>query len=87
MIACAAEAGIQLLVETHSEHIINGARIAVRKNILQHDKLFIYYFEKPLNTISPIIKKIKSDKRASLDQWPEGFFDQTVIDMETIIKG
>ncbi|EGK5452918.1 DUF3696 domain-containing protein, partial [Salmonella enterica] len=24
---------------------------------------------------------------ASLDQWPEGFFDQTVIDMETIIKG
>ncbi|EGP9663287.1 DUF3696 domain-containing protein, partial [Salmonella enterica] len=48
---------------------------------------FIYYFEKPLNTISPIIKKIKSDKRASLDQWPEGFFDQTVIDMETIIKG
>ncbi|EAQ9316396.1 DUF3696 domain-containing protein, partial [Salmonella enterica] len=26
-------------------------------------------------------------KRASLDQWPEGFFDQTVIDMETIIKG
>ncbi|EAU5534019.1 DUF3696 domain-containing protein, partial [Salmonella enterica] len=23
----------------------------------------------------------------SLDQWPEGFFDQTVIDMETIIKG
>ncbi|EIF0633713.1 DUF3696 domain-containing protein, partial [Salmonella enterica] len=21
------------------------------------------------------------------DQWPEGFFDQTVIDMETIIKG
>ncbi|ECZ6548110.1 DUF3696 domain-containing protein, partial [Salmonella enterica] len=25
--------------------------------------------------------------RASLDQWPEGFFDQTVIDMETIIKG
>ncbi|EAR1511940.1 DUF3696 domain-containing protein, partial [Salmonella enterica] len=20
-------------------------------------------------------------------QWPEGFFDQTVIDMETIIKG
>ncbi|HBV2347391.1 TPA: DUF3696 domain-containing protein, partial [Klebsiella pneumoniae] len=87
LIACAAEAGIQLLVETHSEHIINGARIAVRKNILQHDKLFIYYFEKPLNTISPIIKQIKSDKRASLDQWPEGFFDQTVIDMETIIKG
>ncbi|WP_228372990.1 DUF3696 domain-containing protein [Salmonella enterica] len=30
---------------------------------------------------------MKSDKRASLDQWPEGFFDQTVIDMETIIKG
>ncbi|EIO0284872.1 DUF3696 domain-containing protein, partial [Salmonella enterica] len=30
---------------------------------------------------------IKSDKRASLDQWPEGFFDQTIIDMETIIKG
>ncbi|EGD2938801.1 MULTISPECIES: AAA family ATPase [Enterobacterales] len=87
LIAFAAEAGIQLLVETHSEHIINGARIAVRKKILQHDKLFIYYFEKPLNTISPIIKQIKSDKRASLDQWPEGFFDQTIIDMETIIKG
>lgn len=87
LIACAASAGIQLLVETHSEHVINGARIAVRKNILHHENMFIYYFDKPINTVSPIIKQIKADKRASLDQWPKGFFDQTVIDMEMIIKG
>ncbi|WP_047605679.1 AAA family ATPase [Rahnella aquatilis] len=87
LIAYAASAGIQLLVETHSEHVINGARIAVRQSKLPHDKIFIYYFEKPLNTISPIVKQIKSDKRANLDTWPEGFFDQTIIDMEKIIKG
>lgn len=87
LLAHAASAGIQLLVETHSEHIINGARIAIRKDMLPNDKIFIHYFDKPINHISPIIRQIKSDKRASLDQWPKGFFDQAIIDMETIVKG
>lgn len=87
LLAFAASAGIQLLIETHSEHIINGARIAVRKNKLSHENIFIYYFDKKKNEISPTITQIKPDKRASLSQWPIGFFDQTVIDMEMIIKG
>lgn len=87
LLALATEAGIQLLVETHSEHIINGARVAIRKHNVKHENVLIYFFNKGVDNSSPEVTKIKPDKRASLSTWPIGFFDQTVIDMEMIIRG
>ncbi|WFL68497.1 DUF3696 domain-containing protein [Pantoea sp. X85] len=87
LLALASHAGIQVLVETHSEHIINGARVAIRINKVNHEDVIIFYFDKSKNSSSPQITEIKPDQRATLSKWPEGFFDQTVIDMEKIIKG
>lgn len=87
LLSFAASAGIQLIVETHSEHVINGARLAIRNKKLCHDKMSIFFFAKEKNNTSPAVTEIKSDKRATLSSWPEGFFDQSAIDMEMIIRG
>lgn len=87
LLALASKAGIQLFVETHSEHIINGARVAIRLFEVNADRVAIYYFSKDRKSSTPDVIEIKSDQMGNFDKWPEGFFDQAVIDMEKIIRG
>jgi len=79
LIARAALAGIQIIVETHSDHILNGIRIAVKDGVTMPDDIAIHFFERPSDdressgseVVSP---QIDSDGR--LDIWPEDFFDE-----------
>ena len=71
-----AGAGIQVIVETHSDHILNGIRRAVKSEGLPPDQVAIHFFrprtlEGSAQVISPQI-----DKTGNLDTWPDGFFDQ-----------
>ena len=36
-----AAAGVQVVVETHSDHLLNGIRIAVKKGVLEPDGVVI----------------------------------------------
>lgn len=38
LIAAAGAAGVQVIVETHSDHVLNGIRIAVKKGELASEK-------------------------------------------------
>lgn len=81
MLAQFANAGVQLLVETHSDHVLSGARLAVRHKALIADDLAIHFFsgaqeDSGNGIVSPTVH---SDGR--LSDWPEGFFDQAEIDL------
>ena len=70
----AAMAGVQVIVETHSDHFLDGVRIAVRDGLIKPEQAAIHYFERGGNTINVISPEIDSDGR--LSEWPQGFFDQ-----------
>lgn len=70
----AAKAGVQVFVETHSDHFIDGVRIAVREGLINPDDVAIHYFERQGN--QAIVKSPKVDSDGRLSEWPEGFFDQ-----------
>lgn len=71
----AAAAGVQVMVETHSDHVLNGIRLAVRRGKLASDDVAIHFLGVPgTDTNSLVSPTIDSDGR--LDQWPAGFFDQ-----------
>ena len=75
-LAKAAASGIQIIIETHSDHILNGIRIAVKSGELTPGDLALHFFDRKKgesnsNRISPNI-----DKDGRLDQWPNGFFDE-----------
>ena len=63
--ARAAKAGVQVMVETHSDHFIDGIRIAVREGLLTSDDVAIHYFERQGNESVVRSPVIDSDGRLS----------------------
>jgi len=94
-----ANAGLKIIVETHSDHIINGIQIAVAKKGIEHTKVTINYFYREEKTEEelkkdkelgikqqPSVKSIQMNDKGELSEWPKGFFDQTQIDYANLIK-
>ena len=71
----AARAGVQVVVETHSDHFIDGVRIAVRDGLIAPDETAFHYFERqPDGRATVSSPALDADGR--LSHWPAGFFDQ-----------
>ena len=82
-LAQVAAAGIQVLAETHSDHILNGVRRAVKKGILPPDDAALHFF-RPRGQAGGETSQVESprlDSEGRVDAWPEGFFDQFDKDM------
>ena len=78
-----AAAGVQVLIETHSDHVLNGIRRSVKDGTLSHQDAALHYFRprgNELNGLPQVSSPIMSHD-GSIDSWPDGFFDQ--IDKDT----
>ncbi|MDE2795474.1 MAG: DUF3696 domain-containing protein [Gemmatimonadota bacterium] len=72
--ARATASGSQVVLETHSDHVLDGVRLAVREGILSPEEVAIHYFERyglDVRVTTPVVSRT-----GRLDIWPEGFFDQ-----------
>jgi len=74
--AIASSKGVQIIIETHSDHFLNGIRVATKKQILKPEESQIYYFEKKENELETIAHDLKIDEEGRIDNWPKGFFDE-----------
>ena len=79
-----ANAGLRIVVETHSDHIINGIQLAVAKKEIESSRITINYFDK--GELQPEVHPISMNEKGELSAWPKGFFDQTQIDFAELIK-
>ncbi len=74
-----AAAGIQVLIETHSDHVLNGVRRAVKNGVLSPDDVLLHFFrprDESEEGERPQVESPAIDAAGSVDAWPEGFFDQ-----------
>ena len=87
-LARVAASGIQLIVETHSDHILNGIRRAIRDEILAPAKAAIHFFSLEISkeASKPIVVSPTINAKGQLDKWPTGFFDQFDKDMMALIN-
>lgn len=87
-LGCIAATGTQVIIETHSEHIINGVRIAsIEKNFNNDDDLLInFYNQDKVNNDEVTISEIKIDQFGNLSDFPYDFFDQSQQDLLQIMK-
>ena len=87
LIAETVSRGVQVFVETHSDHVINGIRVAVKKGVLKPDDVNIAFFErkehdavddegKKSREIYSTVRNIKIDENGSLSEYPEDFMDE-----------
>jgi predicted ATPase len=79
----ASLADVQVIVETHSDHFMDGVRIAVRDGLTSPDKTAIHYFERPDGETVVTSPQIDGDGR--LSAWPDGFFDQHEENLEKLL--
>ena len=79
-LADVARAGVQVIVETHSDHILNGIRRAVKGLRLEPEQVALHFF-KPRNGNEAQAISPQMDKSGNIDVWPDGFFDQFDKDM------
>lgn len=76
-----AAGGLQILVETHSDHVVNGIRVAVAQSESNGRALPLFHF---FSGDEP--ETIAVGANGSLDHWPAGFFDQAQVDLLTIAR-
>jgi predicted ATPase len=84
LISLAAKNGVQIILETHSDHIINGALIAVKDAVLTKEKLSVYFFERNEEEHSAIAHKLKVTETGKIRRPPKGFFDQFDKDLQRL---
>ena len=78
LIARCAAGGTQIFLETHSDHVLNGIRIAVKNKLIVCSDVKLFYFSKEMivqeivhTAQTPVLKE-----DGKLDYWPDGFFDE-----------
>ncbi len=85
LIALTAQSGVQVIVETHSDHVINGMRIMPRLGLVDSENISIYQVFSGEEHSE--VEKITVDSQGELSEWPKDFFDQQLIDMDILMSG
>jgi predicted ATPase len=81
-----AKSGVKVIVETHSDHFVNGIQIAAALNEISNDEVTINFFSHEKVDNQPKLESISINKKGELSLWPKGFFDQTQIDFAQLFK-
>jgi predicted ATPase len=88
LICIAAQAGIQIFIETHSDHVINGILVQCKKNEkdnstgINNKNISVYQFERDEMEHCSIVNKIEIENGGLIRFAPDGFFDQDEKDTD-----
>lgn len=72
----AKEKKFQSIIETHSDHVVNGMRIARKKGEIAKDDALILFIDHDDTTLQTNVKEIFCDDNGTLSEEPEDFLDE-----------
>lgn len=81
-----AVAGVKVIVETHSDHVLNGIQLAVAAKKIPSKDVIINYFSNNPKLDQPEVMPISLNNKGELNHWPNGFFDQSQKDYAKLLK-
>jgi predicted ATPase len=78
LMALAAQSGAQIIAETHSDHILNGVRVAVKEKFIDKKSIGIFYFDRKTSNEEQFseLTTIKIDEKGELSEYPQNFLDE-----------
>lgn len=83
-----ARSGRQVILETHSEHIVNALRLAVKRGVdgggLAPEDVVVHNFSQVDGDTR--VQRVNIDRNGRLENWPNGFFDQAAQAMLELLK-
>lgn len=79
--------GVQVFLETHSDHVLNGIRVAVAEGsaALSPEETAIHFFRAE-DEDGPDLYSIELKRTGQLSAWPIGFFDQVQVDLAALVS-
>ncbi len=92
LMCLAAQAGVQIFCETHSDHIVNGTLVSVYEHSkdqtkgISHENVNILFFRKKESEAVSEVVQIKPSASGRIKLPPKDFFDQFNIDLKRLIK-
>ncbi len=87
LIAITAQTGVQVVLETHSDHLINGILVACKKMAegakgISPQNVAIYYIDRDENSQEAKVTPVPIVQGYRIKHAPAGFFDQFRIDIK-----
>ncbi|TYT74651.1 AAA family ATPase [Desulfobotulus mexicanus] len=82
----AAMGGVQLFIESHSDHFLNGVRVAVRERVISHEEVRLFYLERDRASGHEVfVSSPEVDSEGRISFWPRGFFDESDRQLEKLL--
>lgn len=82
-LAMVASSGVQVVVETHSDHVLNGIRLAIGAHkFLKHTQSIVHYFDGD----DSVPDSLEFTEVGGVSSWPAGFFDQYHLDIAALTR-
>jgi len=88
LLSLAASCGVQVVIETHSDHVLNGIRLMVHGGQLDPKDVQLHYFQRQEKQGQALTKVVspRIDKNGRIDQWPDGFFDEWEKSLDALLE-
>ena len=85
LFARAAARGVQVVLETHSDHVLNGLRLAVHGGHIPPEKTRVHFFRRSRAGMQAEVISPSIDRRGRIDHWPEDFFDEWEKSLDSLL--
>jgi len=81
-------AGAQVVVETHSDHVLNGIRLALRASVIPPESVQVHFFRRggPDANYGLLVDSPRIGPDGRIDSWPDGFFDEWDKSLEALLE-
>jgi predicted ATPase len=83
-LARVAAGGPQVFVETHSDHVVNGVRIAHKNAVVTTADVTFFAFGRTDEYESHVVASVPIDENSEFPSRPDYFFDQLDKDLRII---
>jgi predicted ATPase len=78
--------GVQIIVESHSDHFLNAIRVATKQHLLKPEDSVVYYFSKIRDSMETKVEQLLIDENGKINEnWPKGFFDEYDNQLDELI--
>lgn len=86
-LAQVASDGVQIVIETHSDHVLNGIRtaIATGRAPLEGTDVAVHFFGSEADH-GWSVETLEIGQTGDVSSWPKGFFDQTQRDLAQLAR-
>jgi hypothetical protein len=84
LIAALQQSKVQLIVETHSEHLLRRLQRRVAEGKISHDDIALYFVE--MKNGRSVLSELAVDPYGSITNWPEDFFGDELGDLSAMTE-